>query len=167
MLREGFTEPRGVSVASVESRLVDMFTSGTHPEVKEVILKSFQSQIAPLRIVIDTIAFGMGIDCPDVQEIIHVGPPSDVEDFVQQIGRAGRDNLPSFAMLKYCRLVNLCRRNFLFSEFDSYSPSYNRGCFQLYVPASIVLLINYFIFIIIVIIIITLDLTLTLTKPVL
>uniref|UniRef100_A0A1X7U1J7 Uncharacterized protein n=1 Tax=Amphimedon queenslandica TaxID=400682 RepID=A0A1X7U1J7_AMPQE len=56
----------GVSIVSVESHLVDMFTSGTHPDVKAVILKLFQSQTALLGIVIATIAFGMRIDCPYV-----------------------------------------------------------------------------------------------------
>ena len=124
MLRDNFTEPPGVGVDIVECRLVDMFTSGTHSDVKEVILKSFQSRTAPLRIVIATIALGLGIDCPDVRQIIHLGPPSDIEDYIQQIGRAGRDNLPSTAlllhgtnlmrnstktMIEYCRCGDLCR----------------------------------------------------------
>lgn len=143
MLREEFMEPPNVSVDCAECRLVDMFTSGTHSKVKEIILSSFQSTAAPLRIVIATIAFGLGIDCPDVRKIIHLGPPNDIEDYIQQIGRAGRDKLPSVAlllhgvnlmrnssktMINYCTNSNLCRRNFLFSEFDSYVINNNNGC---------------------------------------
>ena len=63
-------------------RLVDMFTSGTHSAVKEKILTSFKQPETPLRIVIATIAFGLGIDCADIRNIIHIGPPSDIETYL-------------------------------------------------------------------------------------
>uniref|UniRef100_A0A1X7T1S6 DNA 3'-5' helicase n=1 Tax=Amphimedon queenslandica TaxID=400682 RepID=A0A1X7T1S6_AMPQE len=52
-----------------------------------------------LRIVCATIAFGMGINCPDVCKVIHYGPPDDLESCTQEIGRAGRAGLPSTAIL--------------------------------------------------------------------
>ena len=42
-----------------------------------------------LRVVIATVAFGMGIDCPDVREVIHWGVPEDAEMYVQENGRGG------------------------------------------------------------------------------
>lgn len=67
-------------------RLVDMFTSCTELHVKNQILESFTSPNSPLRIVIATIAFGLGINCPDIRQIIHLGPPDDVESYLQATG---------------------------------------------------------------------------------
>ena len=44
-----------------------------------------------VRVVIATVAFGMGIDCPDVRQVVHLGPPEDVEAYILEVGRAGQD----------------------------------------------------------------------------
>ncbi len=85
-------------------------------------------------------AFGMGIDCPNVRQVIHYGSPSDVESYVQETGRAGRDGLPSMAVLltnvgrtrhmeksmsEYVTNETVCRRDILFNNFDNYSRVYS------------------------------------------
>ena len=124
-------------------RLVDMFTSCTERSVKNQILQSFTAPDSTLRVVIATIAFGLGIDCPNIRQIYHVGAPEDIESYVQATGRAGRDGKQSVAVLlkkkhrhpvgramqEYADNDSKCCRETLFQDFESYSsPSFPSKC---------------------------------------
>ena len=132
-LGEDATEPRDAPNLSA-FRIVDMFTSVIEKDHKESIIRLF-TRDSHLRLVIATIAFGMGVDLPDVRQVISVGCPDDVESYIQETGRAGRDGLCSLALLlhikgdsrplsqsikDYKNNTDRCRRDCLFEDTDYY-----------------------------------------------
>src|ERR1700742_2183126 len=75
------------------------FHAGLVAETKRAALTRFRSG-EPL-VVVATIAFGMGIDRPDVRFVVHLDMPDSPEAYYQQIGRAGRDGDPAETLLLY------------------------------------------------------------------
>jgi superfamily II DNA helicase RecQ len=66
-----------------------------------------------------TIAFGMGIDKTNIRNVIHFDFPRSIEDYSQQIGRAGRDNLQSVCLLFLCPEDLYWLENFIYGDLPS------------------------------------------------
>ncbi len=111
----------------------NMFHGASEEEVKNAITKSFADPKGELRVLFATIAFGMGVDCKNLYEVVHLGPPKGLDDLCQESGRAGRDGKQSHAvvlvyprsapkkmtkeMRDYIRNDTICRREFLMKGF--------------------------------------------------
>lgn len=79
----------------------------TDDEVKENICTNYQNEHGNIRVVLCSTSFSMGLDVKEVSTVIHYGPANDIDDYMQEVGRCGRDETQqSHAILiKYKRCL--------------------------------------------------------------
>ena len=136
-----------------ENRLFGMYHSCTPQHNKDVILQSLRDTNGIVRVVFATVALGMGIDLPDVNNVIHYGAPRSIEDYFQESGRGGRSGCSARSIVywkprdcpvkvkpvtmrdhevidvrRYLENSSECRRKVLLNHFDlSFATSGSEG----------------------------------------
>ncbi len=76
------------------------YHAGLDPEKRNKTQEEFT--VGKISCIVATVAFGMGINIPNIRLVVHYGCPSDLESYYQEIGRAGRDNKESECYLFHC-----------------------------------------------------------------
>ena len=123
----------------------------TTDSVKESICKSYHDEFGSLRVVLCTTSFSMGLDMKGDDRVVHYGLANDLEDYIQETGRAGRNpnNKCHAVPMKYKRCTGsknisadmkeygtstTCRRKQLLKPFmhgtdmDSVCPTVSHDC---------------------------------------
>jgi ATP-dependent DNA helicase RecQ len=77
------------------------YHAGLSNDIRRRVLRAFLAD--QVRVIVATSAFGMGIDKPDVRQVLHWGPPSTLEAYYQEAGRGGRDGRASDCLVLWRR----------------------------------------------------------------
>ena len=89
------------SSMSSKTQLFCMYFHDTLEEKKQDIAKDLIAEAGHFRVIIATNALGLGVNMRGVDLVVHYGCPRDLEDYMQEIGRAGRSGAPAQALMMY------------------------------------------------------------------
>ena len=95
----------------------EAYHAGLKTEIKNSLFADFVSD--NLDIVVATIAFGMGIDKSNIRFVVHMNLPKTLENYYQEIGRAGRDGLQATTLLLFSTADILQQKSFIEALPDS------------------------------------------------
>ncbi|WP_163654217.1 ATP-dependent DNA helicase RecQ [Listeria sp. PSOL-1] len=117
-----------------------------HAEMDTVDRITIQQQFisGQIQIICATSAFGMGIDKADIRYVFHFHLPADLESYMQEIGRAGRDGLPSLAILFYAAGDEQIQRQLFHRDLPSLEALHLSSALKETLPISEQRFLNYF-----------------------
>ncbi|OWF45327.1 ATP-dependent DNA helicase Q1 [Mizuhopecten yessoensis] len=120
-----------------ENRIFGQYQKDYTDDMKRHIVTELTKENPKFRLVLATVALGMGLNAPSISQIIHCRPPTTLERYMQEIGRAGRNCQPSKAllynnnsdiskarkgmsddMINYCKHESSCLREILVNILD-------------------------------------------------
>lgn len=129
-------EHQYIGVKVPENRLFGQYHKEYTEPMKKHIVSELCKSASKIRLVFATVSLGMGLNAPCIRSVIHYKPPTSLEKYFQEIGRGGRDGLPTIAtlyynnsdiranrpgitkeMITYCRQNETCRREFILNYF--------------------------------------------------
>ena len=84
-----------------QNRIFAQYHKDYPDSMKKFIVQEITKQEPKLRLVLATVALGMGVNAPSIVQIIHCRPPTTLEKYLQEIGRAGRLGQPSKAIMYF------------------------------------------------------------------
>lgn len=105
--------------------LLTMYHRAVEETSANYVIEKFPQHDSPIRIIFATVAFGLGVDIPDVRYVVHWGMSRSMETYLQESGRAGRDGELAYsivyvkpsdyvhinkAVATYCKSFVQCRR---------------------------------------------------------
>ena len=120
-------------VPSSANMIIGMYHHSTLTKHQERVLDSLFHEAGVCWVVFSSTELGMGVNNKDIRMVVHYGPPMHMDDFFQEIGRAGHDLQPAKAVLiyhgghlrkcdkvvkKYAKSEDTCLRQIILSEFD-------------------------------------------------
>lgn len=131
-------------------RLFAQFHAPQTDQMKSEILEEIKNETSNIRVIFATSALGMGVDASGITHVIHIGPPSTLESYLQEIGRAGRrgqestadlffcnsdisqakvsNGLVDSSMVEYCKNSTECQRKLLMEYFGFHSVLSQKRC---------------------------------------
>ena len=100
------------------ARLFAQFHAPQTRRMEKSLIAEVKKENSRVRVLFATSALGMGVNVPHVEHVVHITPPSNIESYVQETGRAGRTGVPSKehvqdSMKEYCKSQTTCLRKLI------------------------------------------------------